>query len=208
MAELQTPQIFDFTTEVYSVVQKRLTQLTKVGQAAVMETLGLIIARYGIKPGVAMNTLSGRFRRVVLGVIVIVAVVSCCHFPPITSIISYAVVIGSELRVNSKYKGPYVEWKSQHQFDQALKQVCDHHGTYCIYTEADTTHTYKPSNPPSNCTNCSWEKIRAVKVTKSKAADQIAAGESVANDPNVMHHVQSTDPGDIVTVLDALKTVP
>jgi hypothetical protein len=155
-----------------------------------------------------MNTLSGRFRRVVLGVIVIVAVVSCSHFPPITSLISYAVVIGSELRVNRKYEGPYVAWKSQHQFDQALKKVCDHHGTYCIYTEADTTHTYKPSNPPSNCTNCSWEKIRTVKVIKSKAADQIAAGGSVVNDPNVMHHVQSPDPDDILTVLDALKTVP
>jgi hypothetical protein len=45
-------------------------------------------------------------------------------------------------------------------------------------------------------------------VTKSKAADEIAAGESAANDPNVMHRVQSPDPSDIKKVLGTLKPVP
>jgi len=49
------------------------------------------------------------------------------------------------------------------------------------------------------------KKIRTVKVTKSKAADNIAAGESAANDPNVVHRIQSPNPGDIKKVLDTLK---
>ena len=53
------------------------------------------------------------------------------------------------------------------------------------------------NNPPGN--------IRTVKVTKSKAADNIAAGESAVNDPHATYRVQSADPGDIIKVLEALK---
>jgi hypothetical protein len=158
----------------------------------------LIIARHGVKPAVAMKTLSRTFRFVVLTVIVIVVVVSCCNFPSIPDkrISLYTVEIGNEKR------GQYVEWKSQGAFDSALEQVCwSHHpghGWYEFYTDADRTHPYKPCPPPRGT-------IRTVKVTKSKAADKIAAGEPVANDPNVMHRIQSPNPDDIVTVLDALK---
>jgi hypothetical protein len=157
----------------------------------------LIIARHGVKPVVAMKTLSRTFRFVVLTVIVIVVVVSCCNFPstPDKRISLYHVEIGSEQR------GQYVEWKTKGDFDTALDQVCwsrhRGHAWYEFYTDADRTHPYKPCPPPRG--------IRTVKVTKSKAADKIAAGEPVANDPNVMHKIQSPDPGDVVTVLDALK---
>jgi hypothetical protein len=149
-----------------------------------------------------MKTLSGRFRLVVLTVIVVVVVVSCCNFPSIQDkrISLYSVEIGNE------QTGQYVEWKTTGDFDRALDQVCwsrqgRHGGWYEFYTDADRTHPYRPCPPPRG-------KIRTVKVTKSKAADKIAAGEPVANDPNVMHKIQSPDPGDISTVLDALKTVP
>jgi hypothetical protein len=150
-----------------------------------------------------MKTLSGRFRFVVIGVIAIVAVVSCCYFPsiPDTRISSYSVEIGSEQQAR------YVPWKNKDNFDEALDQVCAvaaaHHVTYDFHVKlndkADDIYPYKKcrSNPPGN--------IRTVKVTKSKVADDIAAGESAANDPNAMHRIQSSDPGDIKKVLDALQ---
>jgi len=145
-----------------------------------------------------MKTISRRFRFVAFGVIVIVAVVSCCPFLPIVpNNALYSVEIGNQ------QKGPkYVEWKDQGKFDEALAQVCwSHHrghAWYEFYTDTDHTRPYKPCPPPRG-------KIRTVKVTKSKAADNIAAGESAVNDPNVMHKIQSPDPGDISAVLKTLK---
>lgn len=155
-----------------------------------------------------MKTLSGTFRFVVLAVIAMVVVVSCCDFPFIPQIASYCVEIGSQ------DKGPtYAEWKDDGTpFYRALEQVRGHNGQYCLCVikkpgEKPQPYDYKchsryncpPDNgPPGN--------IRTVKVTKSKAADNLAAGESAANDPNVMHRVQSPDPGDIKQVLDALAT--
>jgi hypothetical protein len=150
-----------------------------------------------------MKTLSVRFRFVVIGVIAIVAVVSCCYFPSIPDprISSYSVEIGSEQR------GIYRDWKDKRTFDEALDQVCAvaaaHHATYDfhvkLHDQADDIYPYKKcrSNPPGN--------IRTVKVTKSKVADDIAVGESAANDPNAMHRIQSSDPGDIKKVLDELQ---
>jgi hypothetical protein len=147
-----------------------------------------------------MKTLSGRFWFVVFGVIVIVAVGSCCCLKSIPGI-AYSVEIGNTQR------DQYVKWK-QPAFDTALKQVCDHHGTYCLKAKLDNGSIINQYHPEgSNCTspNCSRENIRTVKVTKSKVADNTAAGQSAANDPNVMHRVQSPDPGDIKKVLDALE---
>jgi hypothetical protein len=150
-----------------------------------------------------MKTLSRRFRFVILGVIVIVVVGCSCYFPsiPDTRISLYSVKIGPRQKSDPQY----VPWKSQSQFDAALKQVCNH-GTYCFQVKLDSGTViphYHPSD--SNCTNCSGLNIRTVKVTKSKAAERTTAGESAANDPNVTWRVMSSDPGDIKTVLDALK---
>ncbi len=154
-----------------------------------------------------MKTLSGRFRFVVLGVIVIVAVVSCCYFPsiPDTRISLYSVVIGGKQRAPTIY----VEWKNQHDFDIALDRLRAN-GEYCLCAvENSNPHPhryrpYKPSHCPSDY-DCPSVNIRTVKVTKSKAADRIAAGESVANDPNVTWRVASSNPALIKNVLDELK---
>jgi hypothetical protein len=156
-----------------------------------------------------MKTLSRTFRFVVLGVIVIVVVASCCNLPFIPDIVSYCVEIGS------KQKGPthgptYVEWKGEQKFNEALAQIRSHNdkrASYCfcvIKNSGDHPQKYKFND---KCTDyeCPPGDIRTVKVTKSKAADKIAAGESVANDPNVMHRVQSPYPADIIKVLNALK---
>ena len=157
----------------------------------------MIIAARGVKTAVAMKTISRRFRFVAFGVIAIVAVVSCCPFLPIVpNNALYSVEIGN------KQRGQYVEWKNKGDFDTALDQVCwSHHrghAWYEFYTDTDRTRPYKPCPPPRG-------NIRTVKVTKSKAADNIAAGESAVNDPNVMHKIQSPDPGDISAVLKTLK---
>ena len=153
-----------------------------------------------------MKTLSGRFRFVVFGVIVIVAVVSCCNFPFIPDIASYSVEIGGKQKAST-----YVEWKDERQFENALKQVRGHEdkgASYCLCvmrTPNDTPHPYDSYNKCPPRYKCPPGNIRTVKVTKSKAADNIAAGESAVNDPHVTYRVQSPYPGDITQVLDALK---
>jgi hypothetical protein len=145
-----------------------------------------------------MNTLSKTFRFVVLGVIVMVVVVSCCIFPTIPGI-SYSVEIGN------KQRDQYVKWK-QPEFDNALNWLCDHGGTYCLKAKLDNGNIIDPYHPKGHkdCTNCTLENIRTVKVTKSKDADNIAAGESAVNDPNVMYRVRAPDPGDLAKVANAL----
>jgi hypothetical protein len=156
-----------------------------------------------------MKTLSKRFRFVVLGLIVIV-VVGCCCFPTIPSIASYSVEIGNQ------QKGPkYVPWKDQGKFDDALRQLRSNPNgkgkiCICVLMSDHPPHNTPYPHPLNNyCKKwnytCDSKNIRTVKVTKSKAADEIAAGESAANDPNVMYKVQSADPGDIKQVLDALE---
>ena len=150
-----------------------------------------------------MKTLSRTFRFVVLGVIVTVGVVSCCTFPSITNTAPF---FGVKIGNYSKDNAPiFVRWKSEDKFKAALEQVCGHQGEYDLFILRDNNEKeyWKKNcnpNPPRN--------IRTVKVTKSKAADNIAAGEPAANDPNIMHRVQSPDPGDIIKVLNTLEPAP
>jgi hypothetical protein len=152
-----------------------------------------------------MKTLSARFRFVVFGVIVIVAVVSCCNFPFIPDIASYSVEIGGKQKAST-----YVEWKNELQFKKALEQVRGHEdkgASYCLCvmrTPNDTPQRIEGSKCPRGYV-CPPANIRTVKITKSKAADNIAAGESAVNDPHVTYRVQSPYPGDIIKVLDALE---
>jgi hypothetical protein len=152
-----------------------------------------------------MKTLSVRFRFVVIGIIAMVAVVSCCYFPSIRGTKSYATVeIGYEL----KGKMPrYVEWKKKNDFDKALAQVRANNGKICVCViekPGDKPYLHELNN---DCRDykCPSENIRTVKVTKSKVADDIAARESAANDPNALHRVQSPDPRDIIKVLGTLR---
>jgi hypothetical protein len=171
------------------------------------ESLSLIIAERGVKPALAMKTLSVRFRFVIIGVIAMVAVVSCCYFPSISGTTAYATVVIRDERGGKKAK--YVEWKKKDGFDKALAQVRAHNGKICVCVLESPNATPYPHELNNDChseeKDCPSGRIRTVKVTKSKVADKIAAGESVANDPNVMHRVQSPDPRDIIKVLGTLK---
>jgi hypothetical protein len=170
-----------------------------------------------------MNTLSPTFRLVVLGIVLIVVVVGCCTFPlpPVKDTNSCfkvgtaSVEIGYRPEAKSKHnrtsgERTYVDWKDDGAaFARALEQVRRNNGQYCLCViRKPGENPYKLEYPNRNCPSdspCPEVNIRTVKVTKSKAADNIAAGESVANDPNVMHRVQSPYPGDIINVLSTLK---
>jgi hypothetical protein len=150
-----------------------------------------------------MKTLSRLFALVVIAVVTTVVVVGCCNLPVLPGIATYSVEIGG------KQKTPtYVEWKGDGTaFYRALDQV-RLHGEYCLCvmeTSGATPHKIKGSKCYARY-ECPRPNIRTVKVTKSKAADNIAAGGSAANDPNITYRIQSPDPGDISKVLSTLET--
>lgn len=101
------------------------------------------------------------------------------------------------------FKTEYVYWTKEDDFDGALKQVCQNGGTYKI------RKLKAEGEKPYDATPCP-EILKTVKVTKSKVADDAAAGESAANDPNVMNKIAVAveNKDDIKKVLDALSPTP
>ena len=141
-----------------------------------------------------MKTLSGTFALVILAVIVTVAVVSCYQAPALVPNQKFLLYIGTK----GIFKTTYVEWRTEDEFDEALKQVCQHGGTYEIRKlKAD-------GEKPYDAKPC-IEILKTVKVTKSKVADDAAAGASAGNDPNTVYKVAAATEEDITKVLSALK---
>jgi hypothetical protein len=143
-----------------------------------------------------MKTSSGTFALVVFAVIVTLAVVSC---------VTHQFIANQQAFLEIGTETTYVKWK-QPDFDDALRRVCRDGGDWdlTVLNPGGTPiphyrDEFKPCPPPTP------GSIRTVKVTKSKIADKIVAGESVANDPNVMHHVVSQDPQGIGQVANALR---
>jgi|SRR4029077_17731665 hypothetical protein len=140
-----------------------------------------------------MKTRSGTFAFVAFAVLATVVVVSCSvQLVPNQKLLLY---IGTK----TLFKTTYVEWTTEDQFDEALKQVCQHGGTYEIRKlKAD-------GEKPYNAKPC-VEMLKTVKVTKSKVADDAAAGASAGNDPHVTMKVAAASIEDVKKVLDALAT--
>jgi hypothetical protein len=140
-----------------------------------------------------MKTPSGTFAFVAFAVLATVVVVSCSvQLVPNQKLLLY---IGTK----TLFKTTYVEWTTEDQFDEALKQVCQHGGTYEIRKlKAD-------GEKPYNAKPC-VEMLKTVKVTKSKVADDAAAGASAGNDPHVTMKVAAASIEDVKKVLDALAT--
>jgi hypothetical protein len=136
-----------------------------------------------------MKTPSGTFAVVVLAALVTVVVVSCTfRLVPNQKFLLY---IGTKPIFG---KPTYVNWTTEEKFDDALKQVCQNGGTYKIRKlKAD-------GEEPYDAKSCK-EILKTVKVTKSKVADDVAAG-----DPHVTMKVASASIEDIKNVLDALAT--
>jgi len=165
---------------------------TSLDEVRLRLTLGLLIKAHGVKPAGVMKTPSGIFALVILVVVVIAAVVSCTfRLVPNQKFLLY---IGHKPWLGTP---TYVDWTSEAAFDDALKQVCEHEGTYTIYKLIPGGKEYKAKS-------CQ-EILKTVKVTKSKVADDAGAAESAGNDPNVTMKVAATSKEDITTVLNALK---
>jgi hypothetical protein len=165
------------------------------------ENLSLIIAGRRVKPAV-MKTLYKTLAFVVLAVIVTLVIGSWFltyrMVPNQRPDHKLFLIIGIKPLFGEK---KYADWTSEKAFDDALQQVCDHKGTYKIHKKVDG-HEYDAKPCP--------EILKTVKVTKSKVADDAAAGESAANDPNVMNKIAVAveNKDDIKKVLDALSPTP
>jgi hypothetical protein len=151
----------------------------------------------------SMKTLPRALAFVVLAVIATLAVVSW--------FLTYRMVPNQKpdhklflhIGTDTIFETTYVYWTTEEKFDDALKQVCQNGGTYKIRKlKADGEKAY-------DAKSCE-EILKTVKVTKSKAADDAAAGASGANDPNVTSKVAVAvaNRDDIKTVLDALAPAP
>jgi hypothetical protein len=152
----------------------------------------LLIQARAAKPSGIMKTLSGTFAFVVLAVIVIATVASCYQIRKIVANQKFLLFIEDHTPGKK-----YVNWTTEDQFDEALKQVCQNGGNYKI-------RKLKAENQePYDAKSCE-ELIKTIKVTKSKAADGAAAGES-AGDPNVTYKIAFTNKEDIIKVLSELK---
>ena len=160
------------------------------------ESLDLKIGASGVKPLVAMKRLSETFALILAG-IALVTFLSCCE-QQLKSKAKPNFVL--EIGTKTIWGNPktYVEWTTEDEFDEALKQVCQHGGTYEIRKlKAD-------GEKPYDAKPC-IEILKTVKVTKSKVADDAAAGASAANDPNALHKIAAAKEEDITKVLSALK---
>jgi hypothetical protein len=137
-------------------------------------------------------------------------IVGCCNFPFLPNLVSYSVQIGGAHRPPT-YAPIYVEWKNKNAFDNALARLRRNpqgNGRICICVlehSGGTPYRHKLNNDCPSTYECPSEKIRTVKVTKARAAQDVAAAGSAANDPNITYRIQSADPNDISAVLDTLQ---
>ena len=137
-----------------------------------------------------MKTLSGTFTFVVLAAVAIVVVITFRAFaqptqPPAAK--KFVLNIGRTAQ-------DYVD-VDKDRFDQALRKLASHGGQYEIAFKDDSHVT-----DPYHALN-----IKIDKVTTSKVAQNSPAGESAANDPNVVHLLRSDSAPDIKDVLDTFK---
>jgi hypothetical protein len=160
----------------------------------------LLIQARAAKPIGIMKTLSGTFAFVVLAVIAIVTLPSCCRKQDSEGLLADD---GKKLtlKFGKKNHGTPTEYVEVDKaaFDNALCNLKE--GQYKVEFLADAkaspTPEYHPSCPPKN--------INTDKITTSGAARTEPAEESSAYDPNVVYRVSSNSLKEIKDVLDTFK---
>lgn len=90
----------------------------------------------------------------------------------------------------------YVDLKDKSAFDRALKALKDHGGQFAIRFKPAQGNVIENYQPVS---------MKTDKAMTSEVAQREPAGESAANDPNVVNHLSSDYAPDIKTVLDTFK---
>jgi hypothetical protein len=142
-----------------------------------------------------MKTRSGTFVFIVLAVIAVVALLSFRAF----AAGSKQHTVASKkfnLRIG-RTATDYVDVKSKDAFTDALKHFGEdqYDINFLDHPGAPVEHYPPPHSAKTD--------IKTDKVTMSEAAKRAPAGESVANDPNVVSHLSSDSATDIKTFLDA-----
>jgi hypothetical protein len=135
-----------------------------------------------------MKTLSGTFTFIVLAVVAIVVVITFRAFAQPPAGKKFVLNIGRSAQ-------EYLD-VDKTKFDNALKKLESHGGQYEIAFKHDDGHVTDPYHALN---------IKIDKVTTSKVAQNAPAGESAANDPNVVHLLRSDSAPDIKDVLDTFK---
>ena len=161
-----------------------------------MQTLGLIIAAHGVKPAVAMKTLLPTFAFLGLAAAAIIVVASCSTvFLPNQN---------AQLILGNPYANPptYVELKPGTLGTlRAVLAKLKGHGGVCDVTFLDKAN----GNPDPHFCEKIPARLKTDRVIKSAAATNAGAGNSAANDPNLMHRIASPDPGDVTEVAALLN---
>jgi hypothetical protein len=145
-----------------------------------------------------MKTISGTFVFVVLAVIAIVAVVSFRAF----AAGSQQKTVGPK-KFNLKIgrtATEYVDVKSKDAFVDSLKRFGEDQYQINFLDHPGAAVEHYPPLPHSAKTG-----IKTDKVTTSEIAKRAPAGESAANDPNVVTHLSADSATDIKSVLDTFK---
>ena len=142
-----------------------------------------------------MKTLSRTFAFILLAVVAIVAFMSC-----VTNFGTYMYV----RQIGDPNAPVYVPFKhGESAFRQALITLkSPGHGGAC---EITILHSGPHQTPiPGYCEHLNTVKLKTDRVIKSKTANNTAAGEPAANDPNVTWRVMSNSLDDINNVVNTL----
>lgn len=145
-----------------------------------------------------MKTLSGIFAFVVLAVIAIVTLPSCCRKQVSEEVTDKTVFL--QFGTKTKTKTEYVE-VNKTDFDKALCTLKANGGQYKVEFLADPKATPIDDYDP----DCSQVSINTDKITTARVVQAEPAEESSAYDPNVVYHVRSNSPTDVKNVLDTFK---
>jgi hypothetical protein len=149
-----------------------------------------------------MKTLSRTFAILLLAIIAIVAFMSC-----VTKFDTYPYqhVIGDP---NPNHP-VYVTFKkgddNESDFRRALIALKKNNGACEItFLHTGPHHTPEPAHYRDICQHGGTVNLKTDRVIKSKTANNTAAGQPAANDPNVTWHVMSNSLDDITNVMKTL----
>ena len=150
-----------------------------------------------------MKTLSRTFAFILLAIVAIVAFVSC-----VTKFDTYKYVrqIGDPNAHPPVYRGFKKGDDNDSDFRRALIAL-KRNGGDCEITFLHTGphHTPEPAHYRDICQHGGTVNLKTDRVIKSKTANNTAAGQPDANDPNVTWHVMSNSQGDIDAVVNTLN---
>jgi hypothetical protein len=160
------------------------------------QTLGLIIARRGVKPAFVMKAPSGTFAFIGSAVIAMI-VFGCCIQQPTGQL--FEITIGDP---NAK-PPKFVELKRGLDDEPALRAALGRvkaHGGLCQIEFL----RHDGEDPDRHYCDPIHARLKTDRIIKS-AAVNAARDNSAANDPNVTYKIASSDPTDITGVLNLLK---